>query len=98
MNEITVEIKLELVISRGRDINVKVKSIGGGVSKRVENGANAVSLSHNAPVSFASSDGSYLYREIPLALSLVSLPAADNIEPNSGGEISGTEVIENSNS
>lgn len=98
MNEVIVEVKLELEISGSGDLNVKVKSIGGGVRKRVENGANAVGLSHNAPVSFASSDGSYLYREIPLALSLVSLPAADNIEPNSGGEISGAEVIENSNS
>lgn len=96
MDDLIVEIKLELVISGDGNFDVKVKSIGGGVRKRVKHRADAVSHG-NGSASFASTDGSYSYNEVPLSLTLVSLPFADDIKPNSGGETSGTEIVENPN-
>lgn len=96
MNEVIVEVKLELEISGSGDLNVKVKSIGGSMRKGVKQGAYAASRS-NSSASFASTDGSYTYQEIPLSLSIVGLPLTDDVASDPGRETSGTEVLENPN-
>lgn len=97
MNQTILEIKLELVITGSGDFNVEVRRVGGGMRKRVKNHLLGQSRSNDLSVSFTSTDGSYSYHEIPVRLSLVSHPLADDIEMKHGGKSPSGEVVDNPN-